>query len=193
MSSKVIVAILLIISFLNKSSFQNKKHLPSLSEKKEEVIQEFSLEERIKNFILKKNTQIPEEEAKKISLFIVKYSEEAKVDAKLLTSLICRESRFNSEIISPSGAAGLGQLMPSTAKSLGVRNVLNPEENIRATAYYLRKMLDKYEKRENQLELALLSYKLGENMVKNFGISELLKNPHNLEYIETIKKYYQEI
>jgi soluble lytic murein transglycosylase-like protein len=194
MSSEVLVLILLIITFLNRSSLLPKNNNIQISqpEKKTEVIQKSSFE-RIKNFILKKNKNLQEEEAKILASLIIKYSEETKIDPKLLTSLICKESRFNSKLISSTGTIGLGQLTPGTAKYLGVRDPFDPEENIRGTAYYLRKMLDMYEGRENQLEFALLSYKLGPNAVKKSKLSDLLKNPSNYRYIETIKDYYQEI
>lgn len=194
MSAEVIVGVLLIITFLNKSSVLHKEKKVELpSSQKIELTQVYSSEDKIKNFILKQNNKISEEEAKLISQLIIQYAEEAKVDAKLLSALICRESRFNYKAVSASGAGGLGQLMPNTAKSLGVSDIFNPEDNIRGTAYYLRRMLDLYQGEERQLELALLSYRLGPNAVKNSSLEDLLKNPSYLEYIESIKNYYQQI
>jgi Transglycosylase SLT domain len=83
----------------------------------------------------------------------------------LLDALIWTESRYNPVAISKVGAAGLGQLMPETAKDLGVPNRFDPYANIIGAARYLRQMLDQF----GVVHLALAAYNAGPGAVKRAG------------------------
>ena len=74
------------------------------------------------------------------------YAAEAQfsLPSGLLDALIWTESRYNPVAVSRAGAAGLGQLMPGTARDLGVSNRFDPKENLLGAARYLRQMLDKF-------------------------------------------------
>lgn len=81
--------------------------------------------------------------------------------AGLLDSLILAESRYRIGAVSPAGAAGLTQLMPGTARDLGVRDRYDPLSSIQAGARYLRSMIDKF----GSLHLGVAAYNAGPGSV----------------------------
>lgn len=83
----------------------------------------------------------------------------------LLDALIWAESSYNAFAISSAGAAGLAQLMPGTARELGVLNRYDPATSIDGGARYLRKMLDRF----GTVHLALAAYNAGPNAVARIG------------------------
>jgi hypothetical protein len=83
----------------------------------------------------------------------------------LLDALVWTESRYNPLAVSRVGAVGLGQLMPATARELGITNRFDPVANIDGAARYLRQMLDRF----GMVHLALAAYNAGPGAVSKAG------------------------
>src|SRR6185295_16542830 len=93
-------------------------------------------------------------------------SKAANVDPALVHAVISAESGYNPSARSRAGAVGLMQLMPGTAKRYGVRNRLDPAQNIHGGAQYLRDLQVQF---DNDLQLVLAAYNAGEGAVMRFG------------------------
>jgi soluble lytic murein transglycosylase-like protein len=103
-----------------------------------------------------------------------------QLPAHLLRALIWAESRFDPMAISRAGAAGLAQLMPGTARELGIMNRHDPIASIDGGARYLRQMLDRFE----AVHLALAAYNAGPGAVsKARGIP---RNGETPEYVRAV-------
>jgi soluble lytic murein transglycosylase-like protein len=124
-------------------------------------------------FIKRENPKLSNNEAFKIANTIIHMSQVYGVDARLVMAIVMAESGFNPNDTSSSGAMGLGQLMPGTAKWMGVNNAYDTYENLYGTVKLIRFHLDDYGKQTNdqfkQLVLTLAAYNAGMGAVKRAG------------------------
>jgi murein DD-endopeptidase MepM/ murein hydrolase activator NlpD len=104
----------------------------------------------------------------------------AGIDPLLLASLVKAESSFHADSVSGSGAMGLTQLMPATAKALGVTDPFNPTQNLRAGAKYLARNLHIY----GRVDLSLAAYQAGKGAVARAG--GIPDSPTTRHYINRI-------
>jgi soluble lytic murein transglycosylase-like protein len=97
---------------------------------------------------------------------ILAAAQEARVDPALIHAVISVESGYNPSARSSAGAVGLMQLMPGTAKRYGVKNRLDPAQNIHGGARYLRDLQVMF---DDNLQLVLAAYNAGEQAVLKYG------------------------
>ena len=108
-----------------------------------------------------------------------------EITPNLIKSIIKQESGFNPDATSHAGAQGLMQLMPATAKSLGVFNSMNPYQNVKGGAKYLAQMLQKF---DGSLQKALAAYNAGPHAVEKHGTIPPYKETQN--YVASIMRDY---
>lgn len=104
---------------------------------------------------------------------------------ELIWAVIKVESNFRDRAISKVGARGLMQLMPRTAKSIGVRDPLDPEQNILGGAYYLRRLANRF---GGDIYFTLAAYNAGPGAVRRHG--GVPPYPETLNYIRKVLTYY---
>lgn len=126
----------------------------------------------------------------KYANLINKHAAANGIDPKLIQAIIQAESSFNPNATSSAGAQGLMQLMPGTAKQLGVRNAYDPEQNIKAGTKYFAEMLEMF---NGNVRTALYAYNAGPNRVKQWDRDGRLGNiPYSetKKYANNVLKYY---
>jgi len=122
--------------------------------------------------------------AQTINAFIQAAATEHGVDPLLIKAVIKAESNFDPSAVSPKGAQGLMQLMPTTARDLQVADPFDPQENITGGTKYLRYLLDSY---DGDVELSLAAYNAGPGNIKG-AIPNI---PETRAYIAKVLDNYQ--
>jgi soluble lytic murein transglycosylase-like protein len=130
--------------------------------------------------------QVPQEndpidDKRKILASIKHAATQFGLPAALIKAVVKAESNYQVQALSPAGAQGLMQLMPATAKELGVTDPFDIDQNIRGGAQYLRNMLDQF---DGDLHLALTAYNAGPGTVARYA--------GNVPYAET-RTYVQRV
>jgi soluble lytic murein transglycosylase-like protein len=113
----------------------------------------------------------------------------AAIQSALVRAVIVVESGFNPRALSKKGAVGLMQLQPATAKRYGVKDIYDPEQNVRAGAHYLRDLLKRF---DSNLELALAAYNAGEEAVERYG-RHIPPYRETMNYVPSVMSVYQRL
>ena len=130
----------------------------------------FKNKRRFKNRVKSDFYSVNTNEISQYDNFIKTNAELIDWDWRLIASIIYQESRFINEASAWSGAEGLMQIMPATAKDMGIKDRLNPEENIKGGVTYLKQLYDAYSDitdREQRIKFTLASYNCGYFHVKD--------------------------
>lgn len=110
-------------------------------------------------------------------------AEKTSLDESLLMAVIKVESDFEAQAMSPKGAIGLMQLLPSTARRLGLEDPFNPKQNIHGGARYLAQCIDTFQ----DMGLALAAYNAGPYVVKR--LQAIPPYPETQQYVKNVSYY----
>jgi len=117
--------------------------------------------------------------------YVTAYAEHYRVPLALARSIVARESSWRPCTVSPKGAAGLMQLMPATAKRLGVTDRCNIDQNISGGVRYLAWLMQQF---HNDLRLVAAAYYAGEDVIGKRGLS--YGDPDVVAYVSAIRATY---
>jgi soluble lytic murein transglycosylase-like protein len=133
-----------------------------------------------------KRTDLTEQQI--IEQKVRKAAEKYNLPPELISAVIRAESNFNAQAVSSAGAQGLMQLMPETARELGVENPFDIEQNIDGGARYLRNMLDRF---GGSLRKALAAYNAGPGTVSKYD--GRVPYPETRQYVQRVLRFSRQI
>ena len=119
----------------------------------------------------------------KMHQIVIAAAEKYGVPVDLALAMISAESGFNPNAKSPVGAIGLGQLMPDTARGLGVKNPYDPVQNADGSMRYIKAKLDEF---GGNVDLALAAYNAGSGRVRQYG-NKIPPYKETQNYVKSIK------
>ncbi len=149
--------------------------------------------DRLLAYIKKRNPWIAPDAADRIADGILRWSGQYRLDARLVAALVATESSFNPKATSKVGAMGLGQLMPGTAKDLGVADAYDIEQNLKGTTNYLSWLLRNWETHPQGREYALASYNWGIGHMKRQAAAGESLTSAQLNYVRKILTHYENL
>jgi len=117
--------------------------------------------------------------------YVTAYARHYRVPVALVRAIVERESNWQPCVISPKGAVGLMQLMPATAKRLGVTDRCNLDQNIYGGVRYLAWLMQRF---HNDLRLVAGAYYVGEDTISRRGLD--YRNSEVVSYVSTIRTTY---
>lgn len=130
-------------------------------------------------------TPVRKSKSDRFNPVIKRAADRYEVDPALIKAVIMAESAYNPKAVSKQGAKGLMQLMPGTARALGVKNAFDPSHNINGGAKYLRQLLNAF---DENIKLALAAYNAGISKVKRHGAVPPIKATQR--YVKKVFAYY---
>jgi hypothetical protein len=146
-------------------------------------------------FAKKHNKKLTDAEATRIAEGVIAFSIHYEVDARLIMAMILAESTFDPRVTSHAGAQGLVQLMPGTARELGVKNAMDPIDNLSGAVKLVSKHIDTYKAKTGDdfeaLVLMLAAYNAGPGAVKKHGGVPPYRETQN--YVKKVISYYRQI
>lgn len=120
-----------------------------------------------------------------LARLIERHAQRVRLDPRLVQAVVQAESGYNVNARSSKGAMGLMQLMPETARELGVVNAYDADDNLRGGTIYLRRMIDHF----GDLTLALAAYNAGPTAVTRYG--GVPPYPETREYVRRVYQLYR--
>jgi len=117
--------------------------------------------------------------------YVTAYAQHYQVPIALARAIVVRESDWHPCLISPKGAVGLMQLMPATAKRLGVTDCCDPDQNVSGGVRYLAWLMRQF---HNDLRLVAAAYYAGEDTIGRRGLA--YRNPDVVVYVSAIRTTY---
>lgn len=116
---------------------------------------------------------------------ITEASSKYGVDPNLVAAMAFRESRFDANAVSRRGAQGVMQLMPKTARALGVKDAFDARQNVFGGAKYLKYLMDRF---DGDVTLTLAAYNAGPELVAKVGPSA---TQEAVEYVAAVRQFYE--
>jgi soluble lytic murein transglycosylase-like protein len=117
--------------------------------------------------------------------YVASYAHQYKVPVALVRAIVEHESNWHPCVVSPKGAVGLMQLMPVTARRLGVRDRCNLEQNVSGGICYLARLMQLF---HDDLRLVVAAYYVGEDVISRRVLA--YRNPDVVSYVMRIRAAY---